>query len=86
MTTGTPEIRAEEMGGRVAEAEMQFGAAEPRDSPLSGEWVDELTAHDLFIRIMGRRPMTAADLDLMESIGDSFEAGYEARWNGGDDA
>lgn len=86
MTTGTPEIRAEEMGGRVAEAEMQFGAAEPRDAPLSGEWADELTPHDLFIRIMERRAMTAADLDLMESLAESFEAGYFARWNGGDDA
>lgn len=82
----TPECRAETFGGNTAAAEMAFGAGNPREAPLSGEWAGEVTPASLFVMVMERIAEPGPDFDLMDSLAESFEAGYFARWSTDDDA
>lgn len=84
--TEAPESRAESFGIHTADSEIIFGAAEPREAPLSGEWADDLSPRDLFILVMQRDAVTEEDYLLIEDLAVSFEAGYFSRWGEVDDA
>jgi hypothetical protein len=95
MTVITPELleeQARQWGRDVAAAELAAGFDGPRESPLGGEWADDLSPVDVYRRLLGgdgfaydfvdadtRLPLdTEATLD---SLLTAWEDGYYTHWH-----
>lgn len=95
MTLITPEAleqQARQWGRDVAAADRSAGFDGPRESPLSGEWADDLTPADVYRRLLGGDGFaydfvdadTRLPLDteaILDSLLTAWEDGYHTYWH-----
>ena len=74
--------KASAHGTEYALQEITNGRTEPRESPLSGEWADDLTDRDVALNV-GYAPKTNATIEEMDEyaearseLADAWERGY----------
>lgn len=74
-------------GTEYALQERENGATEPRESPLSGEWADDITT-GIVARNVGytepQMPKAGAEIgewqDGVQELADAWERGYNDTW------
>lgn len=75
--------RAYVLGREYATRQIAAGQLEPTESPLSGEWADGPLVQDIFEEVTGRSTsdiLTDDEGQAIDTIGDSWEEGYSARF------